>query len=97
METRRKLWGRTADGRPIYKYTMTNSSGASVSLCSVGAAIVSVNVPDRNGKLADVVLGYGKPESYFADGPCAGKCPAAMPTASQRGSSRLTARSILCR
>ena len=75
MATKRKLWGRTADGRPIYKYTMTNSSGASVSLCSVGAAIVSVNVPDRNGKLADVVLGYGKPESYFADGPCAGKCP----------------------
>lgn len=75
MAIRRKLWGRTEDGRPIYKYTMTNSSGASVSLGSVGAAIVSVNVPDKDGKLADVVLGYGKPESYFADGPCAGKCP----------------------
>lgn len=71
----RKLWGRTQDGRPIFKYTMTNASGASAVVCSIGAGIVSVNVPDRNGKLADVVLGYGNPESYFGDGPCAGKCP----------------------
>ena len=71
----RKLWGRTACGKPIYKYKLTNASGASVVVSSIGAGIVSVNVPDRNGKLADVVIGYGKPESYFGDGPCAGKCP----------------------
>ena len=75
MAINRKLWGRTPDGKPIYKYTLTNASGASVVLGSIGAAIVSVNVPDRDGKLADVALGYGKAESYFADGPCAGKCP----------------------
>jgi len=63
------------DGKPVYKYTITNESGASVVLGSIGAAIVSVNVPDRNGKLGDVVIGYGKAEHYFADGPCAGKCP----------------------
>lgn len=45
--------------------------------CSVplGAGIVSVNVPDEKGKLADVVLGYGNPSDYLADGPCAGKIP----------------------
>lgn len=75
MAIKRRIWTRTADGRPVYKYTLTNESGASVTLCSIGAAIVSVNVPDRNGRLADVVLGYGKAESYFGDGPCAGKCP----------------------
>ena len=75
MAINRKLWGRTPDGKPIYKYRMTNESGASVVLCSIGAAIVSINVPDRNGKLGDVVLGYGKPESYFGDGPCSGKVP----------------------
>ena len=75
MSIRRKLWSRTADGKAIYKYTLTNESGASVVLGSVGAAIVSINVPDKDGKLADVVIGYGKAESYFADGPCAGKCP----------------------
>ncbi|MCQ2176936.1 MAG: galactose mutarotase [Bacteroidales bacterium] len=75
MKVNRKLWGRAADGKPIFKYTITNQSGASVVLCNIGAGIVSINVPDRNGDLADVVIGYSKPESYFGDGPCAGKCP----------------------
>lgn len=75
MEIKRKLWSRTSCGKPIYKYTLTNGSGASVVLCNIGAGIVSINVPDKNGKIGDVVLGYGKAESYFADGPCSGKCP----------------------
>ena len=75
MSVTRKLWSRAADGKAIYKYTITNSKGASVVLSNIGAGIVSINVPDRNGKLGDVVLGYGKAESYFGDGPCAGKCP----------------------
>ena len=75
MAINRKLWGRTPDGKAIYKYTLTNASGASVVLGSVGAAIVSVNVPDKNGKLGDVALGYGKAEQYFNDGPYLGKCP----------------------
>ena len=75
MAINRKLWGRTPDGKAIYKYIMTNASGASAVVSNLGAAIVAVNVPDRDGKLADVILGYGKAESYFGDGPCAGKCP----------------------
>ena len=71
----RRIWGKAADGKAIYRYKMTNSSGASVTVTNVGAGIVSIVVPDRNGKLGDVVIGYGKAESYFADGPCAGKCP----------------------
>ena len=75
MEVKRRIWGKTEDGRAIYRYILTNASGASVTLCNVGAGIVSIKVPDKNGKLADVVLGYSKAESYFGDGPCAGKCP----------------------
>ncbi|MDE6458977.1 MAG: galactose-1-epimerase, partial [Muribaculum sp.] len=56
-------------------YTMTNNSGASVVLSSLGAGIVGVTVPDRDGNLADVVLGYADPADYFGDGPCAGKTP----------------------
>ena len=74
MAISRKLWARH-NGQAIYKYTMTNESGASVVLCNIGAAIVSVNVPDKDGKLGDVVVGYRNAESYFADGPCSGKCP----------------------
>lgn len=72
---KRRIWAKTATGEPIYRYTLTNASGASVVLSNIGAGIVSVNVPDRAGKLGDVVIGYGKAEYYFGDGPCAGKCP----------------------
>lgn len=75
MQIEKTLWGKTADGREIYLYTLTNESGASVKLSSIGAGIVSIVVPDKNGKMADVVLGYPVPESYFGDGPCFGKCP----------------------
>lgn len=60
---------------PAAFVTLTNASGASVTLGSIGAAVVAVNVPDRDGKLADVVIGYPEAESYFYDGPCAGKVP----------------------
>ena len=59
----------------IKKYKLTASDGAYVELSSLGAGIVSIVVPDRDGVLADVVLGYPDAESYFGDGPCAGKCP----------------------
>lgn len=59
----------------ITLYTLSNSTGASVTLSSLGAGIVSVIVPDKEGNLADVVLGYKEPASYIADGPCAGKVP----------------------
>lgn len=54
---------------------LTNKSGASVMLTERGAGIVSIVVPDRNGVMGDVVLGYREEESYLADGPCAGKIP----------------------
>lgn len=75
MDIKKELWGTTACGKEIFRYTITNASGASVVLGSVGAAIVGINVPDMEGKMADVVIGYDDPLSYFADGPCAGKIP----------------------
>ena len=56
-------------------YTVTNNSGASVVLTNVGAGIVAINVPDRDGKIADVAMGYEDPLAYFYDGPCSGKIP----------------------
>ncbi len=75
MQINTELWGKSACGKEIYLYTVTNRSGAYVKLSSIGAGIVAIAVPDRYGKLADVVLGYPEPASYFADGPCAGKIP----------------------
>lgn len=59
----------------ITLYTLTNANGASVVLSSLGAGIVAINVPDKDGHLDDVVLGYKNPADYDNDGPCAGKTP----------------------
>ncbi len=75
MNITKDLWGNAPDGKEIFLYTIKNESGAFVRLTSVGAGIVSIVVPDKDGKLADVALGYTKAEDYFADGPCSGKCP----------------------
>ena len=44
--------------RTVYKYEVTNFNGASISLIEFGARLISVNVPDVEGALDDVVLGY---------------------------------------
>ena len=59
----------------ITLYTLTNIHGASVTLSSLGAAIVAINVPDKDGHIDDVVLGYANAADYDNDGPCSGKTP----------------------
>ena len=51
-------------GRQMTLFTMTNKKGASVSVLDFGAHIVSIKVPDREGKLADVCLGYDSLDEY---------------------------------
>lgn len=56
-------------------YKLTNPSGASVELSTLGAGITGVTVPDSKGELANVALAYADPADYIADGPCLGKVP----------------------
>lgn len=65
--------------------TITNGNNATVKLCSVGAAIAEVIVPDRLGNLADVAIGYPEADSYFYDGPCSGKVPGRYANRIQKG------------
>ncbi len=46
-------------------FKLKNSNGVSVSITDVGAAVQSLFVPDKNGKLDDVVLGFDTPEEYL--------------------------------
>lgn len=55
-------------GRQMTLYTMTNKIGASVSVLDFGGHLVSIKVPDRNGNLADVCLGYDTLEEYDKNG-----------------------------
>ncbi|KLU03856.1 L-arabinose-specific 1-epimerase (mutarotase) [Rhodopirellula islandica] len=49
----------------IQLYTLENKSGAKVQITNFGAIVTSIVVPDRDGKLGDVALGYDSVESYI--------------------------------
>jgi len=53
-----KVFGLLPDGRQVYQYTLQNSSGVIVRIINYGAIVTELRVPDRNGKIEDVVLGY---------------------------------------
>jgi aldose 1-epimerase len=59
----------------IKLFKITNASGASVTLCNVGAGITSIKVPDASGNMDNVVLGYKNPEDYLTEGACMCKVP----------------------
>lgn len=73
MEIEQYIWGMTSEGQAVLVYKMTNSRGASVELCNIGASIRSITVPDREGNLADVALGYKEWQSYVDDPAAMGK------------------------
>lgn len=50
-------------------FELKNSKGMSVEITNFGGIILTLNVPDRNGKLDDVVLGFDKPEDYLVNNP----------------------------
>ena len=52
---------------------LINKTGATVCLTDIGAAVVAVTVPDKNGCMADVALGYKNIDDYMNDSPCSGK------------------------
>ncbi len=57
------------DGQPVTLFTLTNASGASVGIIEYGGIVVSLNVPDRDGNLGDVVLGFDTLDAYVTDTP----------------------------
>lgn len=73
IDVEQQIWGMTPDGDPVILYTMTNANGAWVKLINLGATVVGVGVPDKNGKIDDVVLGYKDWQSYQGDGAAMGK------------------------
>ena len=64
MAIKFSTFGTLADGRTVTAATLTNKSGASMTVLDYGAAIHSLCVPNRDGTLTDVVLGYDTVEEY---------------------------------
>ena len=68
MSLIKELFGKHHN-QNIYKFTLQNTNGMSVALTNFGATIISINVPDKSGEVADVICGYDDLQSYIdADG-----------------------------
>lgn len=68
-EISRAPFGTTKDGIPVDIYTLRNASGAEARICNYGGLVISLKVPDRNGHLGDVVLGYDNLDGYLKETP----------------------------
>jgi aldose 1-epimerase len=60
-------FGRLPDGTPVRIYTLNNRNRVEARITNYGGIIVSLRVPDRNGDLADVVLGFDSLAEYLAN------------------------------
>ena len=65
-EANRSTFGTLPDGRPVAAVTLTNRQGMSARVIALGASIQSVILPDRNGKAADIAIGYDTLDGYAA-------------------------------
>ena len=65
----RAPFGKTPDGQAVEVFTLKNASGMEVKAIGYGGIITSLRVPDRNGKLDDVVLGFDRLDDYLKDHP----------------------------
>ena len=59
-------WGNAPDGAPVELYTLTDGKGTTVRLMTYGATMQSLETPDKNGKVADIVLGFDDVAGYAA-------------------------------
>ncbi len=67
MRIDKQLFGKTIEGASVYLFTLTNRNGAMAQITNYGAIVVSLSMPDRNGNMGDVVLGYDNLADYIKD------------------------------
>lgn len=68
MGIRTEAFGVTKNGEKVTKYILENENGMRVDFLDFGAVIQALYVPDRNGKLDDVVLGFEDIRGYETNG-----------------------------
>jgi aldose 1-epimerase len=65
-------FGKTPDGATVDLYTLTNATGSVCKIMTYGAVVTELHVPDRAGRMADVVLGFDNLAQYVTESPCFG-------------------------
>jgi aldose 1-epimerase len=59
-------FGKTPDGVAVSLFTLKNAKGNSVTITNYGGIVTAINVPGKDGKLANVVLGFDSLSGYFS-------------------------------
>jgi aldose 1-epimerase len=62
-------FGTASDGSAVKIYTLRNAAGMEARITNYGGIVVSLKTPDRNGKFADVVLGFDSMDGYRTNPP----------------------------
>ncbi len=68
----KSIFGKMPDGTEVDLYTLRNSHGVECKIMTLGCIITELSVPDRDGKMADVVLGYDNLAAYVKGHPLFG-------------------------
>lgn len=63
------VFGIMPDGDTVVRYTLTNDNGMQIRILNYGGIIQSLMVPDKNGKMGDVVLGFDSLQQYIKESP----------------------------
>lgn len=69
MSIEKQAFGETKDGKEVDLYTLVNANGLKAKIMTYGGIVTSLEVPDRDGKLADIVLGYDTLDEYIKSNP----------------------------
>lgn len=69
MNIHKEIFGKTLDGKEVELYTLNNENGVELEIMTYGAAIVSLKVPDKDGQIDDIVLGYDNLKDYIDNSP----------------------------
>lgn len=72
MSITSQAYGKLPSGKEVSLFTLTNANGLRAKIMDYGASLVSLHVPDRDGNLADIVLGKDSLDEYVAGHPCFG-------------------------
>ncbi len=65
MSIEKQIFGRMPDGNTVERYILTNKNGMQVSVLTLGGAVQEILVPDRNGRIDNVICGFDTLESYL--------------------------------
>jgi len=66
MSVKYELFGTTPEGEKVGKFTLNNSKGITATIMSLGGTVISLKMPDREGKIKEITLGFDNLQQYLA-------------------------------